>query len=84
MKKVDMDGRGYIYVESQISEDDPIRVLDKKDIIGIPVTRTGDNGEDIVVGYIENVTDDTILCKLHQFDFKPKTISFEIKGVQNE
>ena len=81
MQKVDIDGREYIYVKSQISEDDPIRVLDKKAIIGIPVTRTGDNGEDIVVGYVEDVTDDTILCKLTKFDFKPESISFEIKGV---
>ena len=73
---MDIDGRVYTYVEAH-SKDGSIKLSDKKSIIGTPVTKTSDKGEDIVIGYIMDVVDDFIICKMKQLDFKPVSINFE-------
>ena len=81
MKKIDKSANAYFYVKSPIGKDDPIRTLDKKDIIGTPVIRKNKEGKDVVVGYIEEVVDDMLIYKIQCFDFEKKPITFEIRGI---
>ena len=78
-----MDSKVYAYFEAH-PKDGSIKLPDKKSIIGTPVTKTGDNGEAIVVGYVEDVVDNLIICKMNQLDFKPVSIYSEMKGEKNE